>query len=37
MLSGPFEPIFNATEMVDRNEIVDPEPIVRVTLLMHDR
>jgi hypothetical protein len=30
MLSGPFEPLFNATEMVDRNEIVDPEPIVEV-------
>ena len=37
MLSGPIEPLFNATEMVDRVEIVDPVPIVRVTVFMHDR
>ena len=36
MLSGTLEPLFNATEMVDRIEIVDPEPIVRVTLFMRD-
>ena len=36
MLSGPLEPLFNATEMVDRIEIVAPEPLVRVTLFMRD-
>jgi hypothetical protein len=37
MLSGPPEPLFNATKMVDRIEFVDPEPIVGITLFMRDR
>lgn len=37
MLSRLLEPVFNATKMVDRIEIVDPEPIVSATLFMRDR
>ena len=37
MLSGPFEQLFEGAEMVDRAEIVDPEPNVRVAFLMRDR